>query len=526
MDTKGGWMMNVKKDTRGITLIELVIVMLISLILMGIAGTMLLSSTNNYHQTASTDLAKLSSDEVSSFMREELRYASDMVISKTPLSDPYTKENGWHYFYISASDEGRLYYDQITTPLYPESFYHNHKLAIETRGYDDYHLNLSYYMYDNQQKENYRSTETLELMNLKLQVADGKTWFDGTTYDSHSTAYYIYYVRPTVVIGGEPEKEANTGTVKDQIACNDDGSTPDSKNKGEYHVDTRYYQGDFTYLKDEADPTKVQWYECVGHENNSNPVHGQSPKENGTVWKKMTEYFDPSSNYFIGDVVIYPNNIYAMYYQFTPTYKNGTNLTFGKKGSLWAPVYPDKYGAPICVIPWDKTKAHENIKYSYVYNSPYSKLYPYNVLLSRPEDASKIKEYSPVNTYQSFSQFDASNPSAYIVKYKNEYYINVTSSMLKGVSPESTVENRYVWQRLQTTWTPTSAYQVGDVVIDGNNLTDTLVTRYQTFRAIQDVDLEATDTKMYKPINNKEYWEAVYWNIDAKEWQKKEIWEE
>lgn len=518
-------MMNVKKDTRGITLIELVIVMLISLILMGIAGTMLLSSTNNYHQTASTDLAKLSSDEVSSFMREELRYASDMVISKTPLSDPYTKENGWHYFYISASDEGRLYYDQITTPLYPESFYHNHKLAIETRGYDDYHLNLSYYMYDNQQKENYRSTETLELMNLKLQVADGKTWFDGTTYDSHSTAYYIYYVRPTVVIGGEPEKEANTGTVKDQIACNDDGSTPDSKNKGEYRGEKRYYQGDFTYLVDEIDSSKKIWYECVL--NVSESAIYRNPKYDDTAWKKITEYYDKTSNYFIGDVVIHPDfkkldrDMYILYYNMKPWTVTGRYQHFNTNGSVWAPVYPDKYNSPICEVAWDEmnTNTYENIKYTYVYGSPYTKLYSYNFFLNRPSDASKIKEYSSTKSYEPFAEFKLLNPSDYIVKFKNDYYINVTGTMLTGVEPESVVNSKYVWQKLQTTWSPKSAYRKDDIVISQatNN-------RYNVFRAKKDVDRATDDVSIdYKDGSVNEFWEPVYWDATAEQWKVTQI---
>lgn len=74
-------------NKKGMTLIEVIVVLLLSSILMVIAGGLLLNSMGYFNRTAQSNYEKQAVDAISSYVRGQLVYASEVQIAtQKPVS--------------------------------------------------------------------------------------------------------------------------------------------------------------------------------------------------------------------------------------------------------------------------------------------------------------------------------------------------------------------------------------------------------------------------------------------------------
>lgn len=68
------------KNTKGFTLVEVVVVLLMSSIVLGIIGGLITGSLGNFEKTANQDLSKRAVDSTSDFINDEIIFASDVRV--------------------------------------------------------------------------------------------------------------------------------------------------------------------------------------------------------------------------------------------------------------------------------------------------------------------------------------------------------------------------------------------------------------------------------------------------------------
>lgn len=527
--------MKLVKDNAGVTLIELVVVMIISVIAMGLVGTILLSATGYFTKTTVADQDKLVLDKLAELVDGEITYATNVIVTEKDPEEIIKEGNNWHYFKF---ENGRLYIGQTkkdgrdelyknTDPVeaFTEGYYENRKLYVSAKGFpDSYRLDLSYGLYDYNGESVYKTKSTISFPNLQIQFAkDKKGWFDSVAYESDQTGFYIYYnLESTSQKNNEFEQNSNSGTVAGQYnTCQ-----KKSNLRGEWsNTLSPFTLGDFVYVMNSQN--KKMWYRFVSF--NDGNVSDNPATSRNEIWKHVyTEdsepkegVFDPDSNYFQGDIVRYfyydgaeTDFIYYYYkfYKFDYGYENLPNENHVKR---WAPVYLNPYQSQIelCDIKnttEDKTYVNSYLNHSFIYDSPFAKLYnkehtlnPFKsgvVFYEYKDEVAASSKIIPTAIYNTKLQNDM------VVKYKNEFYINLSTSSLNpgDVKPgELTSENERVWQKLQTRWDSKSVYIAGDIVLHNGNV---YRCKYK--------DTAGTEPKEWTDGP----WEKVYWNTNSKQY--------
>lgn len=306
-------------NKKGMTLIEVIVVLLLSSILMVIAGGLLLNSMGYFNRTAQSNYEKQAVDAISSYVRGQLVYASEVQIA-TQKPD---KSDDWHW--ISVNDDNRLMKDD--TQVYNADFYRGRNLKITAKCYsDNYRLDLSFAFTDNE-KQVYKTASTLELVNIKAKDKKGEAianagikgkQVDISDHDQAEAGYKIYYkINGALKIVDDPDYQypdidyddpVFEGTVYDELMCRDASITKPNEagnNKGTWLANHDYKKGEFVdYLG--------MTYRAVKDVRN-----GNDPLTNhGNAWKPVNPpYWVKGASYEAGDVVIY--QITNTYYQAT-----------------------------------------------------------------------------------------------------------------------------------------------------------------------------------------------------------------
>ena len=253
-------------NKKGMTLIEVIVVLLLSSILMVIAGGLLLNSMGYFNRTAQSNYEKQAVDAISSYVRGQLVYASEVQIA-TQKPD---KSDDWHW--ISVNDDNRLMKDD--TAVYNADFYRGRNLKITAKCYSD----------NDQAEAGYKIYYKI---NGALKIVDDPDYqYPDIDYD-------------------DPAFE---GTVYDELMCRDASITKPNEagnNKGTWLANHDYKKGEFVdYLG--------MTYRAVKDVRN-----GNDPLTNhGNAWKPVNPpYWVKGASYEAGDVVIY--QITNTYYQAT-----------------------------------------------------------------------------------------------------------------------------------------------------------------------------------------------------------------
>lgn len=483
--------MNLAKDNKGMTLIELVVVMIISVILIGVAGSILVSSTNFLTRTTMSDQDKLATDKIAELIEGEITYSTNVIVSDHLLTqDELGDSTNWRYFLIK---KGRLYMNSEDELALSDSYYSNRDFVLTARAYENYRLDLTYDFVNSKKESEYKTSTTILFPNIKVQYEAGNfksEWFKGTSYTSgvdDEKKVYIYYDRSSIAVNTEkPLPKSGGGTIAAQFStCMDD-----TNNRGEYSkiADKNSIKlGDFVYVESGG---KTIWYRFVGFDKGGvydNPAAGRSEywKEIYVVDSEPKEgQFNNTKNYFQGDVVRFFNNIkvetdfiYIYYnnYKYDSGYENWPNENTPRR---WAPVYINPYQnqAELCELTkknYDKGYMNYYTNHSFIYGTPFAKLY----------NKDESKSLNPFKGNINFIEYKDGDteithvPSSlkvdeltveYIVKYKDEYYINMTNGDLhpsQDTPGKPNEKGERIWQKLQTQWDSNSAYRQGDIVL-------------------------------------------------------------
>ena len=92
-----------KVNNKGMTLVEIVVVLLIASIIMTITGGILVNSLGYFDTTTKKSLDKQTLDGVLDFISNEITYATDVRVSNTKPDD-----RDWHYLYVLKNDKNKI----------------------------------------------------------------------------------------------------------------------------------------------------------------------------------------------------------------------------------------------------------------------------------------------------------------------------------------------------------------------------------------------------------------------------------
>lgn len=443
-----------KKDTKGFTLIELVVVLVISVILMGVAGSIFLSSTGFFSKITISDQDKLATDKVAEFVVDEVKYSTDLVVSNEKLTKENLDKHGisdienWHYFYIDKAN-GRLYHDSVDTPALNESYYTNRKLVVTARKYEFYRLDLKFTFIGNDNEEEYNTMSTIVLPNMELKYASDSdaistTSFDGKIVDSANpgdgkSGLFIYYKKEgSTKDSNIKDNEKEDGTIEDQIKCLDAAN-----DRGIYDVGARYYAGDYVWGPDGI------LYMCM-----KEGVHGKLLTSE-RIWKRIDAEWSTYSAYNVGDVVRFTDsNGVESYYECKLNIFNG-NTTVGPGESEESKRFWKKLS--------DKPESNEKC---YVVENRPDFLNDTRLIIHKLDNVNKesIPEYSNTKAYGAVPAKSQYQPTDF-VKYKNDIYICLNATAAGMAPGELDSSGNAHWQKISLGWYANSLYLPDDAVL-------------------------------------------------------------
>lgn len=461
-----------KANNKGMTLIEVIVVLLISSILMVIAGGILLDSAGYFNKTAQSNYEKLAVDSISSYVRERLVYATEVQIATTKPDD----SDDWHWF--STNKDHQLTFDDKT--VYNDDFYRSRYLKLTAKYYESYRLDLGFSFTDDNNKQFYKTTSTLELVNLKAKNEKGEsisnTGIRGTLVDisdltkleGKEAGYKIYFKTSgaiNIVDDVDPEhpdidyddskdtpsENPYDGTVYDELKCRDKNITkPGEKgnNKGDWKENSNYVIGDFVE------------YNGVTYRAIKDVANGKNPLDDkGNNWKPVNPpTWVQSASYEKDDVVIY----LSKYYQATDNINNSQQNPASTE--KWKLLTEDELKKII--------QEHADGNFCKINGNQEDKSCDAN----RPPTVGKEICEKNENVTTQYQNGNNKGPWTANTNYKKGDFVSVRigedivwfRAMREALglpfSPELMTDHT-VWKRIDDTWSDRGGYEKGDVVI-------------------------------------------------------------
>lgn len=416
------------KKSRGFTLVEIIVALLIATIVMGIATTLILNSMGYFNKTAVSDNDKQVLDSISRFVSDELRYASQVRITDArPKKADNTEDTEWKWMYI---DHDILYRDSNgeigkDVAVFDENFYSKRKLEIVAKGYDSYRLDLSFALIDINNETVYTTKSTLELLNLKVakEKTSGFTPIDSNDTDfPNNTGMKIYY-KKGVIDNTNTDVDSN-GTVADETKkCN-----PLGTNANPWVNNTSYNKGDFVKFDGII-------YRAIGDTHST-----LAPNVVGNVvWKRVyNANWDTASVYDKDDIVIFNGEKYICKVDIRDTWNNKSPLEDTSKWDVATKTQID-----------NAIKEHEKEDYCGADSSDWT---------VGGEAARCSAEYPFIKWPDSGI---VNFPIGSFVNYKGKIYRAIQNTN-SGYAPDGNYPS--LWKKIDTQWDVHSVYYENDIV--------------------------------------------------------------
>lgn len=408
--------MQLKQDKNGMTLIEIVVVLLISTIIMGITGAMILSSMGYFSEEVVSQQDQEGLDDIAGYIRKELSYATDVRIATTKPS-----EDAWHWLYIK---DGKLYKDG--SQLLDESYYQNRKLVMTIQGFEDFRLDVHLQYQSNENKLVAKTRTSLELLNLKAENNVSRDYAPFSTKMDIDDTQKIYYIIKEKTVEQKPDIDTSV-TVEKELKC-----LNNFNNRGEFRAGVKYYIGDYIY-----DENGV-WWVNVGSAREFVEAERPGNTANPIGWKKISSEFDALSAYEKGDIILYVNGDTKYYYQATKDHLTYTPKPTDANG--WTDLgatTPDPGKAVCRALSSEQKRVTVRNKLDTV-------------------DITKIKEYETKTTYGVNALVKVTNPTNNII----EYYLKINDAV---GAPNSGGNSG--WVHLARDFNEKSAYDKGNQVL-------------------------------------------------------------
>lgn len=506
----------IKNNNKGMTLVEIVIVLLIASIAMTITGGILVNSLGYFDTSTKNSLDKQTADGILDYINGEIRYASMVTVTDTPKEKPGTQE-GWHCLYVAKHGKGEdeidnqnvdtlvLYKDG--TEVFPVDYYSKRNLDIQIRGFtaSERRLDMLVSLKDKQNKEVYKTTNTYELLNLNMKSEDSTmTTFWGSVATEYETLFYekkdasetestnnkvLWYIKDASFeskdnnSNGDNNDNGNTdstgdGTVKDII------QNIDSSNYiGLYCPDIGYH---YNYRD-------IVWYDGYFWQKTANENDQKAPgTQGGSSWKCLRSDYLKTSSYDTGDIVIYKKFYYRCIKGQNDYYDTGYNP---KNGGQWEVI--GRIDDPEVVeevrkniyVKQTSVKSYANIIKKHLENSTALQ----DPLKTGYEDYVIGKDYAEGSIIRKINEHTSASEN----KYYDLWIAGKDTSSAPG-TPSSG------WIKIDNIYDSRSSYKTGDIVYY----------KAQDCYIIAKKDiLEVVDT-LKDMWNEKKYWEKfnIPWN--------------
>lgn len=159
-----------KINNKGMTLVEIVIVLVIASLTMVITGGILVNSLGYFDTSTKTSLDKQATDGIMDYISDEITYATEVRVSNTKPDD-----RSWHVIHVK---EDKLYRD--SKQVFNDDYYVNkRKLKIVVRGFkqNGYRLDMTVSFQKGEDKDVYKTSKTYELVNFNISTGSSATNF-------------------------------------------------------------------------------------------------------------------------------------------------------------------------------------------------------------------------------------------------------------------------------------------------------------------------------------------------------------
>lgn len=447
-------------NKKGYTLIEIMVTLVISSIILVVAGSIILNSFGYFDKTEKANMDKLAVDKVAELVHGELAYASKVVIAKEKpsIDDWYSLSIDEDGYLLKTSYVGK---DKTSALLYNQDFYNQRTLIIKARVYkNDYRMDLNYSFLDKDDEVVYKTNNTLELINMKSPSLTGTNTKSDLLDITHKSGYEIFYQKGAYGFTNDIEFDPD-GTVNDEFLCMGDS------NSFTWTNGDKYRKGDFVKYG-------VYWYRAIS---NVNSTEQPDENKNGS-WKLIASYWSSMSSYLKGDVIQWPKSS-GIYYQciLDYAYKDDIHAEPGKdSGFYWKRLTKEQYDqikeqhkeSSFCTVEEDKFTGTvaDQIK---CYDKKYDKT----------EELNKLPDYE-VGTYIA-GEF-------VLIKTGDEevlYRCMKSGSFSKN---EIVSNNSLCWKKISAFHEPQNAYIVGDIVVD-EKTGDYYICKKNTINEGREIDL-------------------------------------
>lgn len=422
-------MKRVKNNKKGMTLIEMIIVLMMASVLLMVIGGFIVNSLGYFDGTVDQDISKQALDSTVSYVRDELLYASDVrVYSPQEVVDNNLKLEEWRTFHVK---DGKLYHDG--EEIFGKGFYKNKRLEIKAKSFvNDYRLDLQYALFDGKDKV-YSSFDTLELLNLKVKMNNEEGFKPLSNIISEviiSENKKIYYRKDFAEI---PKGEEGGGTVEEQEKC-----INDYNNRGVFVGNRFYRKGDYVRY-DGA------WWQNV---EGDRPYEASEGPGTNFFWKKLAQDFVDFSSYQRGDVVHYKGSYYE--------YISGNRLGYTVIPEVtyeWKSYWKKLDSAPKQELICPDFSLEER-------DTVLSKIEAEGVVIENMETYDEAK-------YHSYKRRE------FVKMYNKETDVWEYYQLLGDVNNYNGVVNpgkldangRTPWQKIQRDYDPYSMYEQGDIIM-------------------------------------------------------------
>lgn len=469
------------RNNKGMTLVEIIVVFMVTSILLMIVGGMILSSIGFFHRETINDNNKYITDKIASLVRDKVLYATDVKVTKTKQG------KGWEWF--SIDENGHIYLND--EDLFPDDFYNYHKLEVSARVYQSNRMDIVFCLMKDD-KQVYKTTTTINLVNIDGANIEAGSEVSNTGLGTEKveitelTGYRIYFktsVRDIIdgkdpvdpnppvppIEPEEPEIPLNpdapeiSGTPSDELNCKNGGNT---KEWVTGNANSNYRKGDFIYYQN-------KWYRVIkGDVGNSS-----SPDKNSDGnYKCLQDDWANQSSYEDGDVVIYMNKNKKEYYLCTETYyyENNSKSEYVPTAKIfWKELTLKEYEA--------YKKEHQNDKYCYKGVCAIGKLYTVEkekcYVAAVPSELTSLGSSTKLTNYKGkFEDHINENKKVYMngdfVLYENELWKCIKDNLNTSIVPG----NNANWKKVQELFYAGSAYEKNDVIKYGDNYFRCLIT--------------------------------------------------
>lgn len=330
-----------RMNKKGMTLVEIVIVLLIASIAMTITGGILINSLGYFRDTTELSTDKTAGDGLLDLIKSEIQYSTDVRVQvKNPALDETesnetdlnkTDKDDWHCFYV---DNTQLYKDGSAVFVDEDGnkgdYYNNRNLDITVKGFNNgYRLDMTISLNKGtgtNKETKYKVSHTFEFLNLKTKKASNANFQNpfaniGNDDEPLSSTMKLWYI-----------KDADKIAPDTDDGKKDDNNDTDSTGNGTVediilNIDTKNCLGAFQsgvtggqiFKKGDIVWYDNCWWQAI------NPVNNDVPGTGWQKWKKLDKYYDNSSFYEQGDIVIFNDNYYRLKDKISENWYNPTD---------------------------------------------------------------------------------------------------------------------------------------------------------------------------------------------------------